>query len=578
MAVMGEIYMVQLRRKPVSPPRGKIHTSIAEAISRTKNNSFYHKLSLRGDNPLYLLGTPKVIWPGSPSAGAKLVYGKIVADGHILENPKNDQNLWLGGDVWRATNLNNNWLEYLHSFRWLIDLHQAENQEGAKKRGQELVAAWIEQNNQWGAVSWGADVVGERNTNWLLFAPLILDTEDLTYRRCVLDMIARHARFLMNISTDEREALNNLRAIVGLTLSGLFVPGGESWLKKGCSLLRKAVEKEVFADDALRSQAPQKLLQLYLSFVLLGEAFKKTGREEPEEVLLATLRMATNLENIIHGDGKLALFNGVGIQSDEDIYLALLRTGQKDNKSEISEQSGFARIEKRKSLIIIDVGPPPELDKSAASHCGTHAFEMSRGRERLVVNCGAAPFINGSKASLISRDLRGSAAHSTLVLNNKNSSKIREDGLIGPGVSKVSSRMIEGHGQVLIESEHDGYVLSCGYLHKRLIYVSETGENVRGEDIIEHHEMRKNLDKVPFNIRFHLHPDVSVTQNKQEEMLCLSLESGELWYFRYRGAEGSLESSTYFGKEGKGSASKQIVLSGETGEVITTVLWSLQLE
>ena len=60
--------MAHLRRKSVSSPPGKIKTSIAKVISRTKHNSFYHKLSLRGDNPLYLLGTPKVIWAGSPSA------------------------------------------------------------------------------------------------------------------------------------------------------------------------------------------------------------------------------------------------------------------------------------------------------------------------------------------------------------------------------------------------------------------------------------------------------------------------------------------------------------------------------
>ena len=226
----------------------------------------------------------------------------------------------------------------------------------------------------------------------------------------------------------------------------------------------------------------------------------------------------------------------------------------------------------------MDVGPPPELNMSAASHCGTHAFEMSRGRERLIVNCGGAPFINEDGASLIATNLRGSAAHSTLVLNNQNSSEIRKDGLIGLGVTKVSSRMIEGRGKVLIESEHDGYVLSCGYLHKRLIYASETGESIRGEDIIEHHKISKSIEVVPFNIRFHLHPNVSVTQSDREDMLCLRLENGEVWYFRCRGAERSLKSSIYFGEEEKGTATKQIVLSGKTGGPITTVLWSLQLK
>tara|TARA_R110002096_G_scaffold436105_1_gene668068 strand:+ start:70807 stop:72519 length:1713 start_codon:yes stop_codon:yes gene_type:complete len=570
--------MAQLRRKPVSSTSRKIQNPIAKAMSRAKHSSFYHELSLRGENPLRLLGTPKDIWPGSVTAGTQMVSGKLIAAGYMLENPNNDQNIWPDGDIWRATNLTEKWLEYLHSFGWLKDLNQAVDQDGAKKRAQELVDAWIEQNTKWGEISWRVDIVGQRTTNWLIYAPLILDTDDVIYRGRVLDIMARSARHLMNLSTDLPEGPNALKAIIGLILSGLFVPGGEEWLKEGCSLIKFAIGKEVLVDGGIRSRNPQELLHLYVNFVLLSDSFKQTGRKAPDEISSAISRMASNLKSIIHGDGKLPLFNGAGIQSHEDIYSALLKTGQDDINLNDLEQSGFSRIARGKSLVLMDVGPPAELDMSAAGHSGTHAFEMSSGQERLIVNCGDASFIADETGSGLMTGSRGSAAHSTLVINNKNSSEIREDGLIGCGVTKVTSQRFEQDGHILSETEHDGYVLPFEYLHKRLIYMSDTGESVRGEDIIEHQKMSENGDQVSFDVRFHLHPDVSVAQSKSGNILYLGLAGGEIWQFRYRGAALALEDSIYFGEAGKVSASKQIVLSGKTNGAITTILWSLRLE
>ena len=90
--------------------------------------------------------------------------------------------------------------------------------------------------------------------------------------------------------------------------------------------------------------------------------------------------------------------------------------------------------------------------------------------------------------------------------------------------------------------------------------------------------MSENGDQVSFDVRFHLHPDVSVAQSKSGNILYLGLAGGEIWQFRYRGAALALEDSIYFGEAGKVSASKQIVLSGKTNGAITTILWSLRLE
>ena len=570
--------MAQLRRNIVPSSPRKMQNPIAKALSRAKHSSFYHDLSLRGDHPLRLLGTPNDIWSGSVTSGTQIVSGRMVAQGNVLENPQNEQNFWLEGEIWRATGLSESWLSHLHSFNWLKDLSQAVDREGAQKRAEELVESWIDHNTQWGEVSWRGDIVGERAANWLIYTPLILDTDNVIYRGRVLDIMARSARHLMKLSTDFPDGPNGLKAIIGLIMSGLFIPNGEEWLKEGLGLLKFALGREVLVDGGIRSRNPQELLSIFMNMVLLRDAFQQMDAKAPKEVSDAISRMASNLKSLSHGDGKLPLFNGTTIQIHEDIYACLLKVGLEKSELNDMEQSGFARIGKGKSLILMDIGPPAELDLSRDCHAGTHSFEMSRGAQRLIVNCGDASFVQDRGGYQLDVSARGSAAHSTLILDNRDSSDICEDGLIGRGITRTISQMFEQDGHILLESDHDGYVEPFGFLHKRLIYMNDTGEDIRGEDIIEQHKANKPSAKIPFHIRFHLHPDVSVTLSNDGEMVYLGLVNGETWQFRQRGATLSVEDSVYFGNAGKVATTKQIILSGKTDGAMTTIFWALKLE
>ena len=66
------------------------------------------------------------------------------------------------------------------------------------------------------------------------------------------------------------------------------------------------------------------------------------------------------------------------------------------------EENGFHRLQAGRAIVVCDAGAPPPgrpgdpatgLPRGADrfAHAGTLSFEMSVGRERLIVNCGAAP-------------------------------------------------------------------------------------------------------------------------------------------------------------------------------------------
>ena len=85
------------------------------------------------------------------------------------------------------------------------------------------------------------------------------------------------------------------------------------------------------------------------------------------------------------------------------------------------------------------------------------------------------------------------------------------------------------------------------------------------------------LDGIPYEIRFHLHPDVDVSLDMGGHAASMALMSGEIWILRCdNSATMALEPSVYLEKTRlKPRATKQIVLSGRAMEYATRTRWSL---
>ena len=206
-------------------------------------------------------------------------------------------------------------------------------------------------------------------------------------------------------------------------------------------------------------------------------------------------------------------------------------------------------------------GLPSGADRFA--HAGTLSFEMSVGRDRLIVNCGAAPA--GEEGW---RDaLRATAAHSTLVLSDTNSSELRAEGL-GRKPETVEVERQEATGAQWLEVSHDGWRSAFGAVHRRRLYLAESGDDLRGEDVLE---MPPDAPVPIFVARFHLHPAVTANLLQDESAVLLRLPSGAGWKLRAKGARVALEDSIYLGGEARRSL--QIVLYAEENEV--SLQWAI---
>jgi uncharacterized heparinase superfamily protein len=135
---------------------------------------------------------------------------------------------------------------------------------------------------------------------------------------------------------------------------------------------------------------------------------------------------------------------------------------------------------------------------------------------------------------------------------------------------------------------HDGFCDIHGLTHARTLELTFDGRGLAGEDMLLAIEdgQRRQFDRsmnnacpggVPFDVRFHLHPEVDATLDLGRAEVLIALKSGEIWVFRHDGKFNlALEPSVYL-QSGrlKPCASQQVVLSGRAVEYATRIRWSL---
>ena len=111
----------------------------------------------------------------------------------------------------------------------------------------------------------------------------------------------------------------------------------------------------------------------------------------------------------------------------DELSALIAATGVRSRPLRDVRQWGYQRIVAQKGVLQFDAAPPP-LAKHTRSGCAsTLAFEFSHAGQRIVVNCGGAACAGGLMPVRLEQGLRASAAHSTLVLDDANSTAIVPD-------------------------------------------------------------------------------------------------------------------------------------------------------
>ncbi len=478
-------------------------------------------------------------WPGDPNRGARLLKGELEIGGTVLH-------LTPGGPadedataVMRAT---------AHGFTWLRDL-RALGTDAARLRARALVGDWLARQPQT-ALAQRPDVIGARIAAWLGHYDFFAASADDVFRQRLMARLVADARTLSaGLPAEELDA-RGLTGLKGLIAAAVALPDHAAFLTRALRFLPQEIGRQVLPDGCHVERSPSAHLAALQDLTEIRALLQAAQAQAPAALGGAIDRMAPALRTLRHGDGGLALFNGSKESQGALIELVLTQAGRAGRGPSALPDGGFQRLQAGRTVLLVDCGapPPPGIDRNA--HAGTLAMELSVGRDRLIVSCGAAPAAHQEWRDAT----RATAAHSTLTIADTNSSELRPDGL-GRRPETVEVTRQEANGAHWLDATHDGWKRAFGAIHRRRLYVAESGEDVRGEDAVE------AATPQPFTLRFHLHPTVQASVQQDGEAVLLRTQSGSGWRLRADGAKLGLEESVYLGGADP-RRSEQVVLTG----------------
>jgi uncharacterized heparinase superfamily protein len=490
-------------------------------------------------------------WPGDAVRGARLLKGEIVLNGSMRVLKPGAWPDEVGGGRGPAMNA------YAHGFAWLRDLRVI-GTDAARMRARALVADWIA-GGALDPIALRPDVTGARIAAWLAHYDFFAASADDEFRQKLMWRLVSDAKMLAAAVPPEELDGRAFTALRGLIAASVALPDHAAYLSRALRFLLQEIGRQVLPDGGHAERSPGVQLDVLRELIDIRALLHAGAVEPPAALTAAVERTAAALRTLRHGDGSLALFNGTRDELASMIELVLGQAGRGGRAPASLPDTGFYRLQAGRTVLIVDAGPPPPHGLDRLSHAGTLSFELSVGRDRLIVNCGPAPLAGhvaargGAGVNVWTDAARATAAHSTLVIADTSSSELKPQGL-GRRPAHVTAERQEANGAHWLEASHDGWKKGFGAIHHRRLYLSETGEDIRGEDFIDAAQGQA------FAIRFHLHPSVTANIQQDGEAVLLRLASGG-WRLRAEGAALSLEESIYLGGPEPRRA-EQVVLTG----------------
>jgi len=470
------------------------------------------------------------------------------------------------------------WEVALLGFGWLRHLRAADTAL-TRANARALVEDWISNPPHNRPVARRADVLSRRVISLLSQAPLVLGETDNKFYRRYLRGLTREIRYLRYAMLDMPDGVPRLQVVIALCYASLCLANQARHIRNTSRRLSDELQHQILPDGGHVSRNPGALIELLIDLLPLRQTFAARNIAPPPALLNAIDRMMPMVRFFRHGDGSIALFNGMsGTPSD---LLATLLAYDDTHGTPMSSMphTGFQRLDAGPTTMIMDTGAPPAPGVSHDAHAGGLSFELSSGPSRIIINCGM-PSTGRDNWRVFARS---TAAHSTLTYHDTSSCQFVEltamkrflhgAPIVSGPVTVENFREAMANGELLTTS-HDGYLARYGVIHRRILMLSQDGFRLDGEDSVSPAPGgRLRGNDTDYALRFHLHPSVKASRLSDARGVMLVLPNRDVWTFEAQDDRVDLEDSVFLAGNDGPRRTAQIVIRQDSRHA-ASIRWS----
>jgi len=527
-----------------------------------------HKMRITGKLPMKLLAAPTNPLPGDEARGTAIRIGKFMFQGMEQSIDAID---------YEKLALPPAFVEYIHRFDWLRDLAAAVNRGEGAPLASAIAEKWLAANGDRPRIpAWRIDNSAWRFLNMASAAPYLLTSSDLIYRSKILNHFARTARHLDQSAIRATKPFDKVCGWTGVVAASLLLPEGKARRAMGEHSLELALAELVFPDGGVLSRAPQQLMELIALLSMLRQCYIARQELVPEFLTDTLGRNIPALLGLTHSDGGLGAWQGCGHIGPERIEALVEASGVRARPLRQALDWGYQRVSAGQAVLLVDAGPPPHAKQALVGCASTLAFEFSFGKQRIIINCGGAGLAGASIPAALARGLRTTAAHSTLCLDDSNSTALLAKGQLGAGVVDVELERRDIEKATRIEANHDGYARAYGFIHNRVLILRSDGMELRGEDTLLPHAKYKGREEVPTHLRFHLGPDIELLLAEDKRSVMMRMEDGSNWTFLTALGTIEVDESLWVDENGRPHPTRQLVIGVNAPKGGITIGWALK--
>ncbi|MBO0734484.1 MAG: heparinase II/III family protein [Methylocapsa sp.] len=541
------------------------------ALWRALGPALRFALGLWRRTPERLLIAPQDIRTCDPTIAADIYAGYFAFGGKIVNAH--------GRSPFELEPVSPEWARALAGFGWLRHLRAADTAV-SRANARVLVEDFLTLAGTPSPIpAWEPEAAARRMIAFLSQSPVVLEGASREFYQRFMKALGRAGIFLECELAGGLAGESRLLAAIALAEFGLCTESGRHLIRKGTRLLARELEHQILPDGGHISRNPEKLLGLLPDLLPLRQAYSARGVQPPRQLLNAIDRMVPMLRLFRHGDGALALFNGMGVTPPELLATIFAYDDVRARPLTNARHSGYQRLEAGEAIVIIDTGGPPPPIFSGYAHAGCSSFEFSIGGQWLVVNCGV-PDANRAAAR---HAARMTAAHSTLVIADTSSCRFASnkglgkwlDGQIVSGPDKVNLERREEPSGTTVIMAHNGYEGQFGIVHERRITLRNGAKRLDGADILRPAAAAQKIRSHPFALRFHIHPNVRVKRVRDGRSALCVFPNGTRWLFETSTGQADIEDSIFFAAPDGPRGCAQIAVYGQTG-ADAAVDWSFR--